>query len=163
MKSIITVCTALLLGSTALAAPATLATQSGPVVNGGVVSHVPLVPTCAAGFKYSVKEQFGGPTGHLWFICKTPPILCPGTISASVQDSGSQFRFVYRCLIATANIAPGCATGFTKGSTGLAANISSCSTALLSCPANFMKMKDTDTVSADKRTVEFEYQCYRPA
>ena len=146
-------CGVLMCGGIAFAAPA------GQMPSAHVFS---LGPSCAPGFGYSVKEQFGGPNGHLWFICRTPDIQCPGMLSANVVTSGNSFRFDYKCTIMTANIVPACAAGFAKGSISAAANIPGCMTPMLTCPANFMKMSATSTLSPDKRRVLFEYQCYRP-
>ena len=152
------VCAALVLGGATFAAPASM---SGPIA-GPNLQKMPIGPSCVQGFAYSVKEQFGNPvTGHLWFICRAD-VACPGVMSASTQGSPTNFRFTYGCALPPPAALTACATGFTKGSISLAANIPGCLTPMISCPANFMAMIHTATLAADKHSARFEYQCYRP-
>lgn len=158
MKSIVACCAALLLGSAAIAAPAQQ--LPGPMQ---MNQMPPLTPRCVTGFAYSVKEQFGNPaTGHLWYFCRAD-VTCPNAMTASTQGPIQNFRFVYRCpMLTPGGTGTACAPGFSPGSLSMAANIPGCLTPIIHCPTNFAAMVDTATLSADKRSVRFEYQCYRP-
>lgn len=159
MKSIYALCAALLLGCVGFAAPVAQNPVPGSHQTG---QFPPLGPSCAAGFAYSVKEQFGNPaTGHLWYICRAD-VACPGVMTASKQGPFQTPRFVYSCAVPPPAVPPACAPGFGKGSISAAANIPGCLTPTIVCPKNFAMMVNSATVAADKHSARFEYQCYRP-
>jgi len=152
---------ALLLGSAALAAPAGMPASPDLTANGPVQANQipPLVPACAIGFNYSVVEQFGD-QAHLRFKCLTADIFCQGRILGIVQRSGAKFRFVYECRVVPVRA---CAVGFSRGDTSPATRVPACLTPMLSCPSKFVPSEKVNVIGTGRHTIQFEYQCYRPA